>query len=333
MTELQPAAATASDHNAASTAAPDEVDRVGRTAIVRVGDAFDLIATIPDRSVDLILTSPPYWGLRTYEHNHNADILEEWKRQRSPTIPGYQWYRDNGGILGLEPYPDWYVEHLREFFMLARAKLKPTGSVWLNIGDTYFARWSSIRADGRAGLSGGDRERRRTPSGGYLHDKQLLLIPSRVAIALQGDRWILRNDLIWSKSGTLPRPERDRLRHTHEHFFHFVARSRTGRPSYYYDLDEAEVGARDVVVAPSGRSRSDHTATFPEALIRPRILSSCPPGGTVLDPFCGTGRTLEVAIMSGRKAQGFELNARYAQSARAHVRSARLHQQGLALLG
>jgi DNA modification methylase len=291
---------------------------------VRVGDAFDLIKQVADASVDLLLTSPPYWGLRTYGHDHAPDILKQWVKEGRSGVPGYDWYRDHGGILGLEPYPEWYVDHLRQFFALARPKLKPRGSVWLNVGDTYFARWSSIRSDGRAGLSGGTRERRRTPSGGYLHDKQLLLIPARVALALQDDRWILRNDLIWSKSGPLPRPERDRLRHTHEHFFHFVQRAKAGRPSYYYDLDEVETGARDVVTCGTGRSRDDHTATFPEALISPRILSSCPPTGLVLDPFCGTGRTLEVAVRLGRQVQGFELSPTYAQSARRHVRDARL---------
>ncbi len=301
----------------------DEPARVLHLPTVRHGDAFDLIGALPDKSVDLLLTSPPYWGLRTYGHEHNADIHRTWQATSNDGIPDYFWYRDNGGALGLEPYPAWYVSHLREFFSLARAKLKPSGSVWLNIGDTYFARWSSIRQDGRAGLSGGERDRRRTPSGGYLQDKQLLLIPARVAIALEDDGWILRNDLIWNKSGPMPRPEKDRLRNTHEHFFHFVLRPRQGRAKYYYDLDGAEKSNQDVVTCATGKNRDDHSATFPEKLVEPRILSSCPPGGLVLDPFCGTGRALEVAVRNGRRAHGFELSERYARSARANVRRAR----------
>jgi site-specific DNA-methyltransferase (cytosine-N4-specific) len=301
-----------------------------RVPLVRTGDAFDLVQDVADGTVDLILTSPPYWGLRTYGHEHNHEILAEWKATGGQGAPGYGWYRAHGGVLGLEPYPAWYIAHLAEFFRLAMPKLRLGGSLWLNVGDTYFGRWSSIRADGRHGLSGGERERRRTPTGGYLHDKQLLLVPSRAAIALQDDGWILRNDVIWSKSKALPRPETDRLRHTHEHFFHFVRRRTDGRPAYYYDLSAAEPGYLDVVSHSGGRSRDGHTATFPASLIEPRIRSSCPPGGFVLDPFCGTGRTLEVAVGSGRLAQGFELSKSYAAAARANVRAARLAQQQIA---
>src|SRR5439155_6847976 len=144
----------------------------------------------------------------------------------------------------------------------------------------------SIRGRGRQGLDDSERLRRRTPSGGYRHDKQLLLIPARFAIAMQDAGWILRNDLIWSKPHVAPRPEKDRLRLAHEHFFHFVKRAKVGRPKYFYDISHVEEGARDVVTVNVRSGLNGHTATFPEDLISPRILSSCPSGGTVLDPFC-----------------------------------------------
>jgi site-specific DNA-methyltransferase (adenine-specific) len=144
--------------------------------------------------------------------------------------------------------------------------------------------------------------------GGYRQEKQMMLIPARFAIAMQEDRWILRNDLIWSKPHVAPRPERDRLRLAHEHFLHFVKRPREGRAKYFYDLDQAEPGARDVVSVATKAGSDGHSATFPEALITPRILTSSPPGGTVLDPFAGTGRTLDVALKHGRNAIGFELS-------------------------
>jgi site-specific DNA-methyltransferase (cytosine-N4-specific) len=293
--------------------------------LVRTGDAFDLIDRLPTDSVDLLLTSPPYWGLRTYGHDHDEQVLQSWREHSKVATEGppYAWYRDHGGVLGLEPYPQWYVAHLTEFFLAARRVLKPGGSVWLNLGDTYFARWSSIRADARRGIGDSSRTRRRTPTGGMLHDKQLLLMPSRVAIALQDDGWILRNDLIWNKTNVAPRQEKDRLRHSHEHLFHFVQRRTDGRPRYWYDPDAVEPGARDVIDCANGRNRDGHSATFPAALIRPRILSSCPPGGLVFDPFCGTGRALEVAVECGRRAHGFELNPAYAASARANVKAAR----------
>ncbi|MCU1396484.1 MAG: site-specific DNA-methyltransferase [Ilumatobacteraceae bacterium] len=294
---------------------------------VRQGDAFQLIGQTARDSVDLIVTSPPYWGLRTYGLAHRPELLDEWREESHDpaAAPPWSWYKEHGGVLGLEPYPEWYVAHLVEFFSRAMQTLKPTGSLWLNIGDTYFARWSSMRADGRQGLSDSDeRTRRRTPAGGWRHDKQLMLMPSRVAIGLQDAGWILRNDLIWRKTNAMPRPETDRLRTTHEHLFHFVRRRKEGRPSYWYDLSAAEDKGVDVVDYACGRSRNDHSATFPADLIEARIRSSSPPGGLVLDPFCGTGRALEVAVANGRRAQGFELSENYAKAARANVRRAKL---------
>lgn len=288
---------------------------------VRYGDAYDLMADLPVNSVDLILTSPPYWGLRDYGLEHDNEVLNHWTAtgNTSDDIPPYEWYRANGGVLGLEPRPEWFVAHLVEIFQRGAHALKPAGSIWVNIGDTYFARWASIRNDGRQGLGGTERARRRAPVGGFRQEKQLLLIPSRFAIAMQDQRWILRNDLIWSKPNVPPRPERDRLRLSHEHFFHFVKRPSSGRATYYYDLTEVEDGARDVVTTNVRAGQDGHSATFPRDLIRPRILSSCPPGGTVLDPFCGTGRTLSVSNESGRNAIGFDLNESFATVAASNV--------------
>lgn len=320
---------------------------------VRHGDAYDLMSSLPKESIDLLITSPPYWGLRSYGLDHNEEILKQWLAEDSDRVqtdvPPYEWYRKHGGVLGLEPLPEWYIGHLVEIFQRGAAALKPEGSMWINIGDTYFARWSSIRHDGRQGLGDNPRSRRRTPMGGYRQEKQLLLIPARFAIAMQDNRWILRNDLIWHKPNVPPRPEKDRLRLAHEHFFHFVKRPKEGRPKYYYNMDHVEPGARDVVfydfeepvesdgveerttwyynadvldesghdvVTTHVRSGSDgHSATFPTELIEPRILSSSPPEGVVLDPFCGTGRALTVAASAGRTAIGFELTKHFYSAA------------------
>ncbi len=294
-----------------------EAESAGTACVCR-GDAFDLLGDLPEASVDLILTSPPYWGLRTYGLDHNAETLSEWETlgNTRECVPPYEWYRDAGGVLGLEPFPSWYVAHLVEILGRARRVLKASGSIWLNLGDTYFARWSSIRDGGGQGQRGKPRQRRITPVGGYLHDKQLLLIPARFAIAAQDDDWILRNDLIWSKPNAIPRPENDRLRMTHEHWFHFVTRSAGRRPTYYYDLDGVEPGANDVVSCMTEKGAAGHNATFPSAIIRPRIESSCPPGGVVLDPFCGSGRALVEAVRLGRTAIGFEVSPEFSEAAR-----------------
>jgi DNA modification methylase len=287
-------------------------------ASVVLGDAFDLLKTVASGTVDLLLTSPPYWGHRCYHGRHNWDIWNEWIRGQGDrsTTPSYEWYRSHGGILGLEPHPDWYVQHLVEILGEAKHCLKPEGSMWINLGDTYFARWASIRENGRQGFAERGRQRRRTPMGDYRQEKQLLLIPARFAIAMQQLRWILRNDLIWHKPNVPPRPETDRLRLTHEHFFHFVKRPTEGRAKYYYRLSHVEPGAMDVVTHNMRPGKDGHTATFPEEVIRPRILSSCPPGGLVCDPFCGTGRALTVALSCGRNTLGFDISPAFVRSAR-----------------
>jgi len=284
---------------------------------ILLGDAFDLVDRFPGESVDLVITSPPYWGQRSYELQHNWELFNDIPKVRSlsQVTRGYDWYRGLGGVLGLEPYPEWYVVHLTEILNKLLRVLKPTGSFWLNLGDTYFARWSSIRDTGRQGLADEYRQRRKTPMGGIRQEKQLLLLPSRMAVSLQESGWILRNDLIWHKPNVTPRPEGDRLKLSHEHFFHFVRRAKVGRAKYYYKASQAEKSQNDVIAVNSAPGEADHTATFPAAVIAPRIVSSCPPGGLVLDPFCGTGRALEVAISLGRKAIGIELQEKFSRAA------------------
>ncbi len=286
-----------------------------RVALIQ-GDAFDLVRQIPSETVDLVITSPPYWGLRDYEAEHNWDILDLWEGgKHAKRCPSYQWYREHGGLLGLEPLPEWYVSNVAEIMAHCQRILKISGSLWLNIGDTYFARWSSIRSKGRQGLNGDDRMRRKTPMGGYRQEKQLLLIPARVAIALQENRWILRNDLIWYKPNVPPRPFDDRLGLTHEHFFHFVRRPKEGRAKYYYDLSQAG-SPHDVQKVNVVPGKDQHSASFPPKLIEPRICSSSPPDGLVLDPFAGVGTAVEVALSAGRRAIGFDINSRFLSAAR-----------------
>lgn len=289
---------------------------------VLLGDAFDLFDCLPEQSVDLVITSPPYWGHREYGLDHNWETFNDIqgiKRNFRVHSDGYASYRDQKGALGLEPYPEWYISHLTEIFRKARRCLKVSGSIWVNIGDTYFARWASIRENGRQGLADEGRLRRKTPMGGFRQEKQLLLIPARLAIAMQDDGWILRNDLIWHKPNATPRPEGDRLRLTHEHFFHFVRKPKEGRPAYFYNAQFAESGTGDVVSVNAAPGEEGHTATFPKKLIIPRILSSSPPTGTVLDPFCGTGRALEVAHAFGRKVIGFEKFSEFRKIAEAKL--------------
>lgn len=114
--------------------------RAGKPAMATVlhGDAYDVLPCLEPRIVDLLINSPPYWGQRTYDLGHNWEIFQDWLDTGAgkDQVPGYEWYRSNGGALGLEPLPDWYVGHLVEIFDLFRPLLKPAGSLWVNVGDT-----------------------------------------------------------------------------------------------------------------------------------------------------------------------------------------------------
>jgi site-specific DNA-methyltransferase (adenine-specific) len=324
------------------------------------GDALDVLKSLPAASVDMCMTSPPYWGHREYE---------------------------TSGI-GREDSWGEYLAALCAILAEVGRVLKPQGSVWLNIGDSYDT-------------------------------KGLVGVPWRVAIALM-DRhgWIMRNNVIWNKVKGAPDNSKDKLRNIHEHVFHFVLSKK-----YYYDVDSirskplkakvvngavisatgvsgirykrqielssalsaaekveamrgldqilddvrqkrisdfrmiirgqqrithsdsASVSGRakeirdkgfyflkyhpngskpsDVwdIVPEDSQQREAHFAPFPSDLCRIPILATCPPGGVVLDPFCGTGTTLAVAKELGRSAIGIDISKAYVDMARSRLNS------------
>jgi site-specific DNA-methyltransferase (adenine-specific) len=136
------------------------------------------------------------------------------------------------GQLGLEPTPHLYIKHICGILDEAKRVLKKSGSLYLNLGDTYCGSWGSESKN-----SSIEKQPRKSPQarvnyGRWLQPKQLLLMPSRVAIALQEGGWILRNDIIYKKLNPMPNSVKDRLTNTYEHVFHFVKSRR-----YFYDLD------------------------------------------------------------------------------------------------
>ena len=244
------------------------------------------------------------------------------------TSPPYWGLRDYGvdGQLGLENTPEGYVERLVGIFMEVRRVLREDGTVWLNLGDSY-------------------------------KEKNLVGIPWRVAFALQADGWLLRSDIVWSKTCGMPESVRDRPTKSHEHIF-LLSKSK----SYYYDYEAIQEPVADSSLQRYERGRSDdhkwadggpgnqtcaktlehmvgndkrnkrdvwtispkpfkeaHFAVFPPDLIRPCVLAGCPEGGTVLDPFFGAGTTGLVAKQEGRGYIGIELNPEYVEMARARI--------------
>lgn len=320
-----------------------------------LGDAKVVLPEFPANIFDCCMTSPPYWGKREYQ---------------------------NGGI-GLERNSREFIDNLAAIFSEVKRVLKPTGSFWLNLGDSY-------------------------------EDKCLLGIPWRLAFKLMDEQgWVLRNSIIWNKVKGAPDNTSDRLRNIHEDIFHFVKSPR----GYYYDADAVRTTPKTAKVVngaivsatgvsgvryrrqielstdlsesekreakaallnmlnevvrgeiadfrmiirgqqrtthsnsetvsgrakelrdrgyyflkyhPNGSKPSDvwdiipedtqnrmnHFAPYPEDLCKIPILATCPPGGLVLDPFCGTGTTMRVASQLDRKSVGIDVAPEYITAA------------------
>ena len=225
-------------------------------------DVLDALKLMEPASVDCIVTSPPYWGLRDYgtgswkgghpdcEHKPannpgpNASVGNTKKKI------GRQPFRDVCGIcgavredlqIGLEPHPRDWIAKMVEVSRGLKLVLKPGGSYWLNVGDTYCGSASGSSRDETA-VGGGTNKLKEFKKQGrisqpkfkdlWLQPKQKMLMPHRLAIALQDDGWILRNDIVWHKPSHMPCSVRDRLTNSFEFVFHFVKARK-----YFYDLD------------------------------------------------------------------------------------------------
>lgn len=249
--------------------------------------------------------------------------------------------------IGLEITPESYVQKMVDVFREVRKVLRNDGTLWLNLGDTYSAqRWTkkgetTTPAQPMNGMSDTWRAIAPTKESG-LPDKNLVGIPWRVAFALQADGWYLRQDIIWHKPNPMPESVTDRCTKAHEYIF-LLSKS----ANYHFNSDAISENAnyaghsrgisknispqkitnfggktiyekrnkRSVWVVNTRSYPEAHFATFPKELIEPCVLAGCPQGGTIIDPFGGSGTTAEVAVENGRNAILIELNSEYVQIA------------------
>lgn len=258
-------------------------------------------------------TSGPMWRLFNGQSKDALDLLEDASVDCVVTSPPYFWLRDYkvDGQIGLEDSVDAYVAALKEVMQKVQTKLKPEGVLFLNLGDTYYSgkgepqgkdKKSSKR---RFGLRAVDK------SGGLgigIKPKSTIGVPWRVALAMCLDNWTLRSPIIWHRENCLTEPTaKDRPSRSYEFVFMFV-KSR----KYYFKKDNLpdDNWAEDVwnIAARPKVKESLDTAPFPDELVERCLTIGCPPGGTVLDPFSGSGTTLRVALGLGHPAIGVDLS-------------------------
>jgi site-specific DNA-methyltransferase (adenine-specific) len=258
------------------------------------GDSRLSLKLLEDASVQTIVTSPPYYGLRDYGMDEQ---------------------------IGQEETPEIFVETLVNVFREAKRVLREDGTLWINIGDTY-SRGNRKVVTPPAGILKSKRNEEKysfvsasAKLGNHpdIKPKDLIGIPWMLALALRRDGWYLRQDIIWSKPSPMPESVTDRCTRAHEYIFMF-----TKNPKYLYkasEILENGLNKRSVWTVKTSSYDGAHFATYPPELIRPCILSSTNIGDVVLDLFNGSGTTGYVALQEGRKYIGIELNPEYVEIA------------------
>jgi len=295
------------------------------------GDLLKSTRMLKPNSIQMIMTSPPYWALRNY--------------------------KDSDGQLGQETTFTQYVYNLGIYLDSLKFALKENGTLWVNLGDTYYGsnKGSGGHSEKQASIRGSHYKYNKGVRGAQIDDskkfkqnelprKSLCMIPARFAIEMQMRGWVLRNQIIWHKPNAVPNPVKDRFLVDYEVIYMF-----SKNPKYFFnkqlepytnkinrwggtDLDadgesswdegtgQSSYRKRNLRPNPKGRTKRSvwsisteskkglsHFATYPEALITTPILAGSNEGDIVLDPFFGAGTTAVVSERLKRKWVGIEL--------------------------
>ena len=251
------------------------------------GDCKETLSAFLPKTARMCVTSPPYYGLRNYG--------------------------DEDKQIGQENTPEEYIQNLVEVFRGVRDVLTDDGTLWLNIGDSYYnyrpgkAYVKQTVASNNQDLPEYSPKRSNRLDG--LKEKDLIGIPWMLAFALRADGWYLRQDIIWHKPNPMPESVRDRCTKSHEYIF-LLSKNQ----NYYFDVDsikEPTRRKRSVWNVTKKPYRGSHFAVFPPDLIEPCIKAGSQEGDCVLDPFMGSGTTAMVAKSLGRDYIGCELHEDY----------------------
>jgi DNA modification methylase len=265
-------------------------------------DVLAGLRAMPRKSINAIVTSPPYYWQRDYEVE---------------------------GQIGHESTIDGYVAALADAFSEAKEVLADDGLLFLNLGDSYYnAKGKPHGRDRKHGARQIARQQLRAVDGPGLGlpRKSLIGLPWRVALLMQSRGWTLRSAVIWHRPNALGEPSsKDRPWRTSENVFIF-----SKQPKYFFN--RSALGGEEDIWTIRARPENPyaHCAPFPVELVDRCLSCGCKPGGTVLDPFAGSGTTLVAALMSGRSAVGIELNDQYAALAERRLRDAILKKHSVA---
>ena len=257
--------------------------------LILFGDCKKTLSAFLPKSARMCVTSPPYYGLRNYGGEEKQ--------------------------IGQEQSPEEYIKNLVEVFREVRNVLTDDGTLWLNVGDSYY--------NYRPGR--GQRLSKQTVSNTKqdlpdvcprrgnrlegLKEKDLIGIPWMLAFALRADGWYLRQDIIWHKPNPMPESVRDRCTKSHEYVF-LLSKNQ----NYYFDVNaikEPTRRKRSVWNIQNKPYRDAHFAVYPPELIEPCIKAGSEEGDIILDPFMGSGTTATVAKTLGRDYIGCELHEDY----------------------
>lgn len=325
-----------------STKPPSQVPALRRSsrqigdATLEVGDAKDLLARLAPASVQCVVTSSPYWGMRVYDNERNI-----------------QWADGESCPYGFEQTPEGFIRHTVEILHILKPAVAATGSVWWNIMDTYNTR-TPIRGNARERLDAmaevaGNRKGwtehgavRHSAGHMYLDDAELSSIPPRIAERASRIGYKLKSYITWRKHNSTPEAVKSRVSRQAEYLLHLTVGPAPTFDKAAWQSLEAKLGGpnlilesaekiTDVWCLPTGTGKNGHGAEFPLALAGRCIALTSQPGDLVLDPFVGTGTTAIAATALQRRCIGFDISEKYVNLAERRLSAAAQHGHQLPL--